>query len=58
MINVFDLVPGMRLELTDGRLVTVAENMDDGMWVSVREDGSDDTELAHGQDLARVVVES
>lgn len=51
MINVFDLKPGDRLELTDGRLAVVEENMEDGMWVSVRDEDSGDTELAHAQDI-------
>lgn len=55
MINMFDLVPGSRLELADGRQVTLEENMDDGMWVSVREDGSEETELTHSQDILRLI---
>lgn len=55
MINVFDIAVDNRLELTDGRLVTVTENMEDGMWVSVREDKAADTELVHAQDIRRMV---
>ena len=58
MINVFDLIPGTSLQLGDGRQVTVHENMDDGMWVSVLESGtapSEDAELIHAQDIVRVV---
>lgn len=54
MINVFDLQPGNRLELTDGRQVVVEENMEDGMWVSVRDEENDDVELAHAQDILRI----
>ena len=43
------------MELTDGRQVTVDENMADGMWVAVREDGADETELAHAQDILRLI---
>ncbi|BCW78347.1 hypothetical protein [Arthrobacter sp. NicSoilC5] len=55
MINVFDLTPGTRLELVDGRQVTVQENMEDGQWVQVAEDEGADTELTHSQDILRVV---
>lgn len=55
MINVFDLAPGTRVELIDGRQVTVQENMEDGQWVQVSEDEGADTELAHSQDILRVV---
>lgn len=55
MINVFDLTPGTRVELLDGRQVTVAENTDDGQWVQIGEIEGADTELAHSQDILRVV---
>lgn len=55
MINVFDLTAGTRVELVDGRRVTVAENMEDGQWVQVTEGEGADTELAHSQDILRVV---
>ncbi|WP_336713784.1 hypothetical protein [Arthrobacter sp. USHLN218] len=55
MINVFDLTPGTRVELLDGRQVTVAENMEDGQWVQIAEIEGADTELAHSQDILRVV---
>lgn len=55
MINVFDLAAGTRVELADGRRVTVAENMEDGQWVQVAEDDGTDTELAHSQDILRIV---
>jgi|tagenome__1003787_1003787.scaffolds.fasta_scaffold8588279_1 hypothetical protein len=55
MINVFDLTAGIRVELVDGRQVTVQENMEDGQWVQVSEDEGADTELAHSQDILRVV---
>lgn len=54
MINVFELAADTQLELTDGRFVTVTENMEDGMWVSVREGESEETELIHAQDILRV----
>ena len=36
MINVLTLKAGDRLELEDGTLAEVVENMEDGMWVQVR----------------------
>lgn len=54
MINVLDLAAGTRLDLVDGRRVTVEENMGDGMWVSAREGTSDETELVFAQDILRV----
>ncbi len=36
MINVLTLRPGDRLELEDGTIAEVLENMEDGMWVQVR----------------------
>lgn len=55
MINVLDLPPGARLELLDGRQVTVEENMNDGQWVSAREDGVPGADLIHSQDILRVI---
>lgn len=55
MINVFDLTAGTRVELTDGRQVTVRENMEDGQWVQVTEDDGTEAELTHSQDILRVV---
>jgi hypothetical protein len=57
MINVLDLAPRVRIDLLDGRQVTVEENMNDGQWVSVREDGAADVELIHSQDILRLVQE-
>ncbi|MEH2527045.1 MULTISPECIES: hypothetical protein [unclassified Bradyrhizobium] len=62
MINVLTLKPGDRLELEDGTIAEVLENMDDGMWVQVRylevarnpaEVG--DIELCHAQDIAKLL---
>jgi len=55
MINVFDLKPGNRIQLIDGREVTVQENMEDGQWVQIAEDEDGETELAHSQDILRVI---
>lgn len=55
MINVMDLAAGARVELADGRKVTVDENMDDGMWIATREDGASENELTHAQDILRLV---
>jgi len=54
MINVFELVAGTRVELVDGRTASVEENMEDGMWVSLREDPTSDSELVHAQDILRL----
>lgn len=54
MINVFQLTAGSRIELVDGRLVTVEENMGDGQWVQAREAGSPDGELVHAEDIRQL----
>jgi hypothetical protein len=62
MINVLTLRPGDRLELEDGTIAEVLENMEDGMWVQVRylqvprnpaEEGA--IELCHAQDIAKLL---
>jgi len=62
MINVLTLKAGDRLELEDGTLAEVVENMEDGMWVQVRylevprnpaEVGV--IELCHAQDIVKIV---
>jgi hypothetical protein len=62
MINVLTLKAGDRLELEDGTLAEVVENMEDGMWVQVRylqvprnpaEVGA--IELCHAQDIVKLV---
>jgi hypothetical protein len=63
MINVLDLRPGDRLQLQDGGVAQVVENMEDGMWVQVRylgssgqNDASDDAvELCHAQDIVKIL---
>ncbi len=57
MINVLELQPGTRVELTDGSRVTVIENMGDGQWIEASPDGATGGELIHCQDVARIVVE-
>jgi hypothetical protein len=60
MINVLTLKPGDRLELEDGTIAEVIENMEDGMWLQVRyvevprnpaEVGA--IELCHAQDIKK-----
>jgi urease accessory protein UreE len=63
MINVLDLRPGDKLQLQDGALAEVVENMEDGMWVQVRTlapNGSDEetVELCHAQDIIKVLSRS
>jgi hypothetical protein len=62
MINVLTLKAGDRLELEDGTLAEVVENMEDGMWVQVRylqvprnpaEVGA--IELCHAQDIVKLL---
>lgn len=62
MINVLDLRPGDRLQLQDGAVAEVVENMEDGMWVQVRyvsasgqTNEADDLELCHAQDIVKVL---
>ena len=62
MINVLDLRPGDRLQLQDGGVAEVVENMEDGMWVQVRYlsasgqiGQTDDLELCHAQDIVKVL---
>jgi hypothetical protein len=66
MINVLDLRPGDRLQLQDGGVAEVVENMEDGMWVQVRylgssgqNDASDEAvELCHAQDIVKILPPS
>lgn len=51
MIDVFSLKPGNHIDLADGRRAVVEENMEDGMWVSVRDPDNGEVELAHAQDI-------
>jgi hypothetical protein len=62
MINVLTLKAGDRLELEDGTIAEVVENMQDGMWVQVRylqvppnpaEVGA--IELCHAQDITKIL---
>lgn len=54
MINIFQLTAGVRIELVDGRRVTVEENMGDGQWVHAREEGASDGELVHAEDIRQL----
>lgn len=58
MINLYQVQPGDRLRLLDGRTGTVVENMGDGQWVEVRfaEQGEhEEPELVHSQDIAELL---
>ena len=62
MIDVMTIKVGARLQLQEGVIAEVLENMEDGMWLQVRflevpgrpaEVGA--IELAHAQDILRVL---
>jgi hypothetical protein len=62
MINVLTIQPGERLQLREGIVAEVLENMEDGMWLQVRylevpkspnEVGI--IELCHAQDIVEVM---
>jgi hypothetical protein len=62
MIDVMTIKVGERLQLQEGVVAEVLENMEDGMWLQVRflqvpgrpaEVGA--IELAHAQDIVRVL---
>ena len=62
MINVLELRPGDKLQLQDGGVAEVVENMEDGMWVQVRYlssseqgDETDPLELCHAQDIVKIL---
>ena len=62
MINVMTIKVGERLQLREGIVAEVLENMEDGMWLQVRylefpghpEDVGTE-ELCHAQDIVRVL---
>jgi hypothetical protein len=62
VINVLTIKPGVRLQLREGIVAEVLENMEDGMWLQVRylevptqagEVGV--VELCHAQDIVSVL---
>jgi hypothetical protein len=62
MIDVMTIKPGTRLQLREGIVAEVLENMEDGMWLQVRylefpghpaEIGA--AELCHAQDILKVL---
>ena len=62
MIDVLTLKAGDRLQLGDGTIAEVLENMEDGMWVQVRylevprnPAVVDAIELCHAQDIAKLL---
>ena len=63
MIDLMNLKPGDRLQLQQGIVAEVTENMGDGMWVEVKlieapqrpgEIGA--VELCHAQDIVKVLA--
>jgi hypothetical protein len=65
MINVMTIKVGERLQLREGIVAEVLENMEDGMWLQVRylefpgspqDVGTE--ELCHAQDIVRVLGSS
>jgi len=61
MINVLTIKPGERLQLREGIVAEVLENMEDGMWLQVRylevPKSPEDvgiTELCHAQDIIEI----
>jgi hypothetical protein len=62
MIDVLTIKPGERLQLREGIVAEVLENMEDGMWLQVRylavpksPDEIGITELCHAQDIVEVL---
>jgi hypothetical protein len=62
MIDLMTLKPGDRLQLIQGIVAEVTENMGDGMWVEVRLIEAPDrpgevgaVELCHAQDIVKVL---
>ena len=64
MINVLDLKVGTKLQLHEGIVAEVVENMEDGMWLQVKylavpnsPDEVGAVELCHAQDIISVSTE-
>jgi len=62
MIDVMTIKVGERLQLREGIVAEVLENMEDGMWLQVRylavpghPDDVGTEELCHAQDIVRVL---
>ncbi|WP_333499299.1 hypothetical protein [Kluyvera sp. CHPC 1.2972] len=53
MINLYEVKPGDKLLIKDGRQVECIENMNDGQWLEVA--GADGSELIHSQDILEVL---
>ena len=58
-MNLFDIKPGMTVEIKDGSTAEVLENMDDGQWLRVRyltapkhPELVDEEELCHAESVA------
>ena len=61
MLNFMNVKVGQRLQLRDGRLAEVTENIGDGIWLEVRFASADgsfdegaDTELLHCEEVSGV----
>lgn len=62
MINVLDVKVGTKLQLREGIVAEVIENMEDGMWLQVKylevagnPDEAGAIELCHAQDIVKVL---
>ena len=62
MIDVMTIKPGTRLQLREGIVAEVLENMEDGMWLQVRDlefratpRRSARSELCHAQDILKLL---
>jgi hypothetical protein len=65
MIDVMAIKIGTRLQLREGMVAEVLENMEDGQWLQVRyleapgrPDDVGATELCHAQDITKVLSSS
>jgi hypothetical protein len=65
MIDVMAIKVGTRLQLREGVVAEVLENMDDGQWLQVRylespgrPDDVGATELCHAQDIVKMLSSS
>lgn len=51
MINLMTVQPGQRLQLKDGTVAEVTENMGDGIWIQARRESGEE-ELVHCEEVA------
>lgn len=52
MINLMNVAAGQKLQLKDGTIAEVVENIGDGIWVQARRAGESDEELIHCEEIA------